>query len=130
MRLLWRMALVALAATTVWADDDDGIGKVRVGVPNAVTPTPGVAQPSVIDPDFAVRLLATAEDPLENPSGVITKFGILTTGVRTEPDENTFIKFPQNPAARLRASITAIISSIRVMRTAETSPTSPASISM
>ena len=97
MRLLWTMALVALAATPVWADDDDGIGKIRVGVPNAVTPTPGVAQPSVIDPDFAVRLLATAENPLENPSGVITKFGILSTGVRTEPDQNTFIKFPQNP---------------------------------
>src|SRR5215475_13769597 len=97
MRLLWTMALVALAATPVWADDDDGIGKVRVGVPNAVTPTPGVAQPSQIDPDFAVRLLATAENPLENPSGVISKFGILTTGVRTEPDQNTYVVFHHNP---------------------------------
>src|SRR5262249_14166287 len=95
--LLWTMALVALAATPVWADDDDGIGKIRVGVTNAVTPTPGVAQPSVIDPDCAVRLLATAENPLGNPSRVITNFGILSTGDRTEPDQNTFIKFPQNP---------------------------------
>src|SRR5262245_22855506 len=97
MRLLWTMALVALAATPVWADDDDGIGKIRVGVPNAVTPTPGVAQPSVIDPDFAVRLLATEENSMEIPNSVIHKFGLLSTGVRTEPDQYTFIKFPQNP---------------------------------
>jgi len=90
------IAVMALAATPVWADDD-GVGQIKVGVPNAVTPTPGVAQPSLIDPDFAVRLLATAEDPLENPSGVITKFGVLTTGVRTEPDQNTFLVFPNNP---------------------------------
>jgi hypothetical protein len=90
-------ALGALGTTPVLADDDDGIGQIRIGVANAVTPTPGIAQPSHIDPDFAVQLLATAEDPLENPSGVIAKFGILTTGVRTEPDQNVYIRFPRNP---------------------------------
>ena len=93
---LGAVALVALAASPVRADDD-GVGRIKVGVPNAVTPTPGVAQPTLLDPDFAVRLLATAENPLENPSGIITKFGILASGVRTEPDQNTFLVFPQNP---------------------------------
>src|SRR5262249_39795638 len=79
---LGAVALVALAASPVRADDD-GVGRIKVGVPNAVTPTPGVAQPTLLDPDFAVRLLATAENPLENPSGIITKFGILASGVRT-----------------------------------------------
>ena len=93
---LGAIAFVVIAATPVWADDD-GVGKIKVGVPNAVTPIPGVAQPTLVDPDFAVRLLATAEDKLENPSGIITKFGILASGVRTEPDQNTFVVFPHSP---------------------------------
>src|SRR5262249_19470737 len=90
-------AIAVLTALPVRADDDDGIGKIRVGVPNAVTPVPSTAQPSLIDPDFAVRLVATCTDPLENPSGTITRFGLLSTGVATRPDENTFLKFDHNP---------------------------------
>jgi len=91
------VAVVALAAGPTRADDDDGIGKIRIGVPNAVTPTPGVAQPSLIDPDFAVQVVATGTDPLENPSGVITTFGRLATGVNTVPDINTYLKFDHDP---------------------------------
>jgi hypothetical protein len=90
------LATVALAAAPVWADDD-GIGKIKVGVPNAITPIAGVAQPSLIDPDFAVRLIATGTNALENPSGVITTFGKLATGVNTVPDINTYLKLPANP---------------------------------
>src|SRR4029453_5016321 len=36
-------------------------------------------------------------DALENPSGVITRFGLLSTGVRTEPDENTYLILDHNP---------------------------------
>src|SRR5262245_54562681 len=90
-------AIAVLTALPVRADDDDGIGKIRTGVPNAVTPVPNTAQPSLIDPDFTVRLVASGNDPLENPSGVITRFGLLTTGVPTEPDANTYLKFDHNP---------------------------------
>jgi hypothetical protein len=34
---------------------------------------------------------------LENPSGVITRFGQLSNGVNTEPEENLYLKFSQNP---------------------------------
>src|SRR5262249_7998451 len=88
---------VGLAGTPALADNDDGIGRIKIGVPNAVTPVPSVAQPTVIDPDFSMRVLATGTDPLENPSGVIAKFGVLMTSVNTEPDENTYLKFSQNP---------------------------------
>src|SRR5262245_39156679 len=100
MRLPLAMGIVAVmvvAAGPTRADDDDGIGKIRIGVANAVTPIPNTAQPSVIDPDFAVQAIATGTDPLENPSGVITRFGVLATGVNTEPDENTYLKFDHNP---------------------------------
>ena len=50
---------------------------------------PNSAQPSLIDPDFALRTVAIGTDPLENPSGVITKFGQLASGVNTEPDEES-----------------------------------------
>src|SRR5262245_65148147 len=69
------VAYRALGAARAWADD--GVGDIKVGVANAVTPTPGVAQPSVIDPDFAVQFVVRGMDPIENPSGVITTFGQL-----------------------------------------------------
>ena len=91
------VTVVGLAGTPTLADEDDGIGKIKTGVPNAVTPVPNSAQPSLIDPDFALRTVAIGTDPLENPSGVITKFGQLASGVNTEPDENLYLKFSQNP---------------------------------
>src|SRR5262245_21054303 len=93
--ILGAMAFVALAAVPVWADD--GIGKIKVGAASAVTPTSGVAQASQIDPDFIGRLITTGGDPLENPSGVITTFGRLATGVNTVPDINTYLKLHHNP---------------------------------
>ena len=41
--------------------------------------------------------IAQGSDPLENPSGVITKFGFLTDGTLTEPDENTYLVLDHNP---------------------------------
>jgi hypothetical protein len=43
--------------------------------------------------------VAQGSDPLENPSGVITTLGYLndTNKTRTEPDENTYLVFDQNP---------------------------------
>jgi hypothetical protein len=89
------VAYRALGAARAWADN--GVGDIKIGVANAVTPTPGVAQASQIDPDFAVRLVVRGSDPIENPSGVITTFGQLANGAHTEPDQNTFIVFRKNP---------------------------------
>src|SRR5215510_12902680 len=89
------VAYKALGAARAWADD--GLGNIKVGVADAVTPTPGVAQPSLIDPDFAVRFVVRGTDPIENPSGVITTFGKLANGAHTEPDQNTFIVFAKSP---------------------------------
>src|SRR5262245_44575674 len=96
--LLGATAAVSYRALgAVWACADDGVGDIKVGVPNAVTPTPGVAQPSLIDPDFAVRFVVRGTDPIENPSGVITTFGFLANGAHTEPDQNTFLVFRTSP---------------------------------
>ena len=89
------VTVVGLAGTPTLADEVDGIGKIKIGVPSAVTPVPNSAQPSLIDPDFALRTVAIGTDPLENPSGVITQFGQLASGVNTEPDENLYLKFSQ-----------------------------------
>ena len=89
------VAYKALGAARAWADD--GLGNIKVGVADAVTPTAGVAQPSLIDPDFAVRFVVRGTDPIENPSGVITTFGKLANGAHTEPDQNTFIVFAKSP---------------------------------
>ncbi|MGA7535370.1 MAG: hypothetical protein WBW27_26180, partial [Pseudolabrys sp.] len=53
------VTVVGFAGTPTLADEDDGIGKIKTGVPNAVTPVPNSAQPSLIDPDFALRTVAT-----------------------------------------------------------------------
>jgi hypothetical protein len=52
---------------------------------------------NILPPGFSLRLIAHGEDPIENPSGVITQFGFLSTGVRTEPDENTYLVLDHNP---------------------------------
>jgi len=60
--------------------------KQRVGTP-----------PSTSAPGFRLKLLVNKDFPLENPSGDITSFGELATGVGTEPDQNTYIVFNSNP---------------------------------
>ena len=87
-------AILLLAAAPALADD--GLGKIKQGVPaaNQKLGTPS----SLIDPDFDVKLLATGTDSLENPSGKIVQFGYLSDGTPTEPDENTFLVFDKNLA--------------------------------
>jgi Bacterial protein of unknown function (DUF839) len=89
------IAYRALGAARAWADD--GVGDIKIGVPDAVTPVPNAAQPDIIDPDFAMRIVVRGTDPLENPSGPITTFGKLFDGTNTEPDQNTFVIFKNSP---------------------------------
>jgi len=44
-----------------------------------------------------LRAVVNGSVPLENPAGVITNFGFLSTGTLTEPDENTYLVFDSNP---------------------------------
>ena len=48
---------------------------------------------------FSLRLIVDGDDPLENPSGVITQFGFLNdlAKTHTEPDENTYLVLDHNP---------------------------------
>ncbi len=104
---LWKRypsALLALTAaicaipSLVSADDfrlrgDVAAANARVGHPD-----------NVIAPGFALRAIVDGTAPIENPSGVITKFGFLNDfppqpveATKTEPDENTYLIFDRNP---------------------------------
>ena len=72
-----------------------GIGPITLGVPN---PRHKVGTPStIVAPHFDVQDVVAGVAPLENPSGVITNFGLLSTGTLTEPDENLYLQFASNP---------------------------------
>ena len=86
------LAAMLAAAQLSFAGSDFNLG---AGVQ---TVNPRVGHPdNVLPPGFSLRLLAHGEDPIENPSGVIKQYGFLTTGTRTEPDENTYLVFDHNP---------------------------------
>jgi hypothetical protein len=91
----------AVAALCVYgagvAQARDGIGPITNGVPSAVHPVPGTPRSTLTASPFSLRLLAKADDAVENPSGVITKFGVLSTGQDTVPDINTYLTLPANP---------------------------------
>ncbi|MCI0599641.1 MAG: PhoX family protein [Beijerinckiaceae bacterium] len=90
---LWIAATLLLAAAPSQAEE--GLGKIEKGVPSASqkagTPV------TIIDPGFGAVLLAAGTDTLENPSGPIVKFGYLSDGTPTEPDENIFLALDENP---------------------------------
>jgi hypothetical protein len=72
-----------------------GIGPITTGLNQAKKrvghPKTNIAQ------GFQLQEVVTGSDPLENPSGPITKFGVLTDGTLTEADENTYLVFGSNP---------------------------------
>src|SRR4051812_34479992 len=74
---------------------EQGIGPIFHAVPKANkregTPDSKIAR------GFKLKVLVSKEHPLENPSGEITSFGELSTGVGTEPDQNTYVVFKHNP---------------------------------
>jgi hypothetical protein len=72
-----------------------GIGPITTSVPKAKKREGTPA--SRITVGYKLKLLVSKEFPLENPSGVIQSFGELTTGVGTEPDQNTYVVLDKNP---------------------------------
>lgn len=87
-----------MSATVAFAEHggrDNGIGPVLTSVPqaNKREGTP----PTISARGFKLKLLVSKEFPIENPSGVITSFGELSTGVGTEPDQNTYLVLDRNP---------------------------------
>lgn len=70
------------------------LGRPIIGIPEA---NPVEVTPTEISPGFVLDLTEQGLDALENPSGVIDRFGYLTDGTRTEPDENTYLVLDHNP---------------------------------
>src|SRR5215831_4838496 len=89
------VSVLTLITASAFADVD-GVGRIEDGVPAA---NPATGSPATkIDPDFKTRVIATGNDPLENPSGVFIKFGVLSDGTtHTEPDQNTYLVLDHNP---------------------------------
>ena len=87
-------ALVTMAASNAAADHVRVFNEKVSGVPAA---NPVAISPNVLSPEFTAGLVEQGADLLENPSGVITTFGNLSDGSRTEPDENTYLILDHNP---------------------------------
>src|SRR4029450_4298607 len=87
-------ALVTIAASTAAADYVRVFNEKVSGVPAA---NPVVISPNVLSPEFTAGLVAEGVDLLENPPGLITRFGNLSDRSRTEPDENTYLILDHNP---------------------------------
>ena len=88
------IALAAMAASNAAADQLRVFNEKVSGVPAA---NPVAISPTVFAPEFTAGLVNQGADVLENPSGVITSFGNLEDGSRTEPDENTYLILDHNP---------------------------------
>ncbi len=92
------LVVTLLASTALVAQASAGQPRVLdrpvAGVSDA---NPVVVSDTVISQGFALRLQQEGLDLLENPSGVITNFGYLESGTRTEPDENTYLVLDHNP---------------------------------
>ena len=88
------IALATMAASTAIADQVKVFNEKVSGVPAANTE---IITDNVFSPEFTPGLVVEGMDLLENPSGVITRFGNLSDGSRTEPDENTYLILDHNP---------------------------------
>jgi hypothetical protein len=88
------IALATMAASTAVADQVKVFNEKVSGVPAANTE---LITDNVFSPEFTPGLVVEGMDLLENPSGVITRFGNLSDGSRTEPDENTYLILDHNP---------------------------------
>ena len=95
-------ATAALGVLSALSFAQTGIGPITSSVPNAY-PRQGHPQ-TRLAPGYRFKVLARGIEDLENPSGVITKFGYLNDfppqtvePTKTEPDENTYLVLDSNP---------------------------------
>ncbi len=70
------------------------LGQPVTGVNNA---NPVAVTDDVISTGFALNLKQQGHDLLENPADPIVDFGLLSTGVATEPDQNLYLILDHNP---------------------------------
>jgi len=91
-----RMLMLGVAGAALFGGavraEEDGLGPIEVGAAKANVEAGDQPSATIIDRDFVTELVATGTDRLENPSGVIVQFGLLSSGVNTAPDENTYLK--------------------------------------
>ena len=87
-------ALVTMGASQAAAEPLTVFDKIVSGVPAA---NPEEIADNVFSPEFNPGLVAQGIELLENPSGVITQYGILSDGTNTEPDQNTYLILDHNP---------------------------------
>lgn len=85
-------ALLATTTAIAGAPPRDGIGPFTNGVASANQASGSPA--NVYSTDFHAVQVVTGTDPLENPSTFVTTYGKLSTGVNTEPDQNTYVYIP------------------------------------
>src|SRR5262245_46942232 len=88
------IALVTMAALNAAGADVRAFNNRVSGVPAA---NPEVISDNILSPEFTAGLVAQGANLLENPSGLITGFGNLSNGNRTEPDENIYLILDHNP---------------------------------
>ena len=88
------IALAAMAVSTAAADNLKVFNERVSGVHSA---NPVAIADNVYSPEFAPGLVVEGLDLLENPSGLITQFGNLSDGSRTEPDQNAYLILDHNP---------------------------------
>jgi len=97
-------ATLGLSAAVLNASADNVNDSLKVdgtplgaGVPNALAHTN--SPETIAAPGFSLQLVAQGIELLENPSGVITRFGFLSdaSSTKTEPDENLYLALDHNP---------------------------------
>src|SRR5438552_14972013 len=88
------IAFAVMAASNAAADQLRVFNERVSDVPAA---NPVAISPNVWSPEFIAGLVNQGADVIENPSGVITSFGNLDDGSRSEPDENTYLILDHNP---------------------------------
>src|SRR5882724_2120497 len=83
-------AILNASADGVSSSKVDGT-PVGPGVPAAIARTN--SPETIVAPGFSLQLVAQGFELLENPSGIITRFGFLndTNSTKTEPDENLYL---------------------------------------
>ena len=118
MRLLRPVSLHTVLLLISGLAFSQGIGPITTSVGQAKKRegTP----PTVSAQGFKLRLLVNKDFPLENPSGDVTSFGELSTGVGTEPDQNTYLVLPSNPVVPNQDVTMVAIFCFKDMKTART----------